>query len=141
MDPCFVGMTPKLTISHTVHFLKLADLAKIFGVANLVLVTVAVGHGLGSHTHLLEPEQASKALEITWPAQWMAMLSLALGKVMACSFLLELDGPMAQRRRWLLYFIAVSNVSRLHFPWMLPDQRQDGNISKYQTLIASTDGN
>lgn len=84
---------------------------KLFGSIGLALETVAITHGLGAHVSELNPTDTVEAVKISWILQWFVVIALGFGKLIGCSFNLDLLANTQLRRRYFLLFLGVSNVS------------------------------
>jgi hypothetical protein len=82
----------------------------VFAIAGVVLVTVSVIYGIGSHEKVLSKSDIVTALKWGWINQMLGLLATAFGKLAIVAFLQQIHGPEHRERIVGLWILAISNL-------------------------------
>ncbi|CAI7576641.1 unnamed protein product [Penicillium pancosmium] len=81
-----------------------------FAIAGVILVTVSVIYGIGSHEDVLSGSEIVEALKWGWINQMLGLLATAFGKLAIVAFLQQIHGPEHRERVIGLWILAISNL-------------------------------
>lgn len=83
---------------------------QVFAIAGVILVTVSVDYGIGSHQNDLSESDAVAAIKWGWINQLLSILATSLGKLAIVAFLQQIHGPEHRGRVIGLWALATSNL-------------------------------
>ncbi|KAK5807482.1 hypothetical protein VI817_001740 [Penicillium citrinum] len=90
--------------------LYLTLLTFIFAIAGVILVTVSVAYGIGTHKDDLSASDKTAAIKWGWINQALSILATSLGKLSIVAFLQQIHGPEHRGRVIGLWALATSNL-------------------------------
>lgn len=74
-------------------------------------MSLAISHGFGNHQEIVVQTGNVDFVRLwTWVTAGIFNTSVAVGKVAAVSFLLNMQGDTFVRKKWFLWFLAVTNI-------------------------------
>ncbi|KAJ5979823.1 hypothetical protein N7481_007121 [Penicillium waksmanii] len=82
----------------------------VFAIAGVILVTVSVIYGIGSHENVLSESDKAEALKWGWINQLLGLLATSFGKLAIVAFLQQIHGPEHRERVVGLWILAISNL-------------------------------
>lgn len=83
---------------------------QIFAIAGVILVTVSVAYGIGTHKDDLSASDKTAAIKWGWINQALSILATSLGKLSIVAFLQQIHGPEHRGRVIGLWALATSNL-------------------------------
>ncbi|KAJ5241792.1 uncharacterized protein N7469_000119 [Penicillium citrinum] len=87
-----------------------ATVLAIFAIAGVILVTVSVAYGIGTHKDDLSASDKTAAIKWGWINQALSILATSLGKLSIVAFLQQIHGPEHRGRVIGLWALATSNL-------------------------------
>ncbi|KAJ5767788.1 hypothetical protein N7533_000371 [Penicillium manginii] len=85
-------------------------LLAVFAIAGVILVTVSVIYGIGTHDNVLSENDIIQALKWGWINQLLGLFATSFGKMAIVAFLQQIHGPEHRERVIVLWFLAISNL-------------------------------
>ncbi|KAJ5152604.1 uncharacterized protein N7482_009082 [Penicillium canariense] len=82
----------------------------VFAFASAILLTIAIGYGIGAHQVQLTADQIIAAVKWSWFDQILGIFAIGTGKLAIVAFLHQIHGPEHRGRLIFLWTVGVSNV-------------------------------
>jgi len=79
------------------------SIAIVFGLLTQCSITISVAYGLGNHISLSTYASAITAAKWAWITIFVGVVSFIAGKFAIIALLIQVQGPNAVKRKWLLY--------------------------------------
>lgn len=83
---------------------------QIVAFISVILLTIGINYGIGSHKDQLTTDQIIAATKWSWMNQAVGIFAIGTGKLALVAFLQQIHGPEHRGRVTFLWGVAISNL-------------------------------
>jgi hypothetical protein len=90
--------------------LLISEMPQIVAFISVILLTIGINYGIGSHKDQLTTDQIIAATKWSWMNQAVGIFAIGTGKLALVAFLQQIHGPEHRGRVTFLWGVAISNL-------------------------------